>query len=54
MFDDKEEINIKDKNGNQINISVDVPPAPQPQIILETFEYHKSNRKDDSPSNNGE
>lgn len=54
MLEDKEEITIKNKDGKQINITVDVPPDPQPQIILETFDYHKLYGKDNKSNNNDE
>ena len=54
MLDDKEEIIVRDKEGNQVNITVDVPSDPQPQIILETFEYHKLYGKENKPNNNDE
>ena len=54
MLDDKDQIVITGKDGNPINITVDVPPDPQPQMISETFEYHKLYGKDNKPNNNDE
>lgn len=41
MLNDQEEITLKDKDGNPIILTVDVPPEPQPQMILETFNRHE-------------
>lgn len=40
MSNEKETITLKDANGNDVTITVDVPSDPQPQVIYETFSLH--------------
>lgn len=54
MLEDKEKITVQDKEGRQVNITVDVPSDPQPQIILETFEYNKLYGKENKSNDNDE
>lgn len=54
MLNDKEELTLKDKDGNQINITVDVPLEPQPQMVLESFSQKELYRKNYQSNDNDE
>lgn len=42
---EKTEIELKDKEGKPIKIKVEIPPTPQPQILVETFNYHELDKE---------
>ena len=54
MWNDQEEITLKDKEGNPIILTVDVPPEPQPQMVLESFSQHELYIKNDETNNEDE
>lgn len=54
MWNDQEEITLKDKDGNPIVLTVDVPPEPQPQMILESFSHHELYSRDNEPNDEDE
>ncbi len=50
----EEKITIKDKSGNPVTKTVEVPPDPQPQVLFETFNRHDQQPKNHSNTNNNE
>lgn len=51
---DNETITLTDKNGNTVSIEAPIIPEPQPQVILESFNYKGSTRNENQNNNQDE